>query len=608
MNTPATARRTLASAGLALAVLSLATPGSAQPGTQEVAKPWILPGEPFERLAEDLQGSLATLDPLADGWDSETRSSAAQAQLARITALLEHSVPAPGALEPLLAEGFRWSGPRELAPVPAGAAFRLARPVGDPGEEAELGPYLELCRRSLAGALEVHVKLKTIEVVEGPAGNGTQGLSTRVLVLLSAHTPRGTVQVNALWRCGWSEPEDGPPRLARLEVLQHEEVESTGREPLLADCTQALLGAEPCWEQQLLPGLPAWRARLDTRLGLPLLGHAAGIAVGDVDGDGLEDLYLCQPGGLPNKLLLHRPDGTLVDGSAQAGVDFLDFSRSALLLDLDGDGDRDLVVTVVDQLLMLSNDGKGRFWLEAALPAPFTTSLAAADFDLDGDLDLYACAYASPYDHSALPLPYQDARNGKPNFLLENQGDWIFLDVTEACGLQHNNDRFSFAASWEDYDDDGDPDLYVANDFGRNNLYRNDADGDARRFVDVAAEAGVEDVSAGMGVSWGDYDGDGHFDLYVSNMYSSAGRRIAYQRRFQEAAAGDVRALFQRHAHGNTLFRNTGDGRFLDVTAQAGVEMGRWAWGALFCDLDADGWLDLLSPNGFVTEERADDL
>ncbi len=89
------------------------------------------------------------------------------------------------------------------------------------------------------------------------------------------------------------------------------------------------------------------------------------------------------------------------------------------------------------------------------------------------------------------------------------------------------------AASWEDYDQDGDLDLYVANDFGRNNLYRND-DG---QFVDVAAEAGVEDISAGMSVSWGDYNNDGQADLYVGNMFSSAGNRVTYQRQFSSDRA-----------------------------------------------------------------------
>ena len=107
------------------------------------------------------------------------------------------------------------------------------------------------------------------------------------------------------------------------------------------------------------------------------------------------------------------------------------------------------------------------------------------------------------------------------------------------------NQRFSFAASFTDIDSDGDPDLYVANDFGRNNLYRNDRDknGDST-FTDVAKEAAVEDISAGMSVSWADVDGDGDRDLYVSNMWSSAGNRLAYQRNFQSDADETARAEF----------------------------------------------------------------
>jgi hypothetical protein len=432
---------------------------------------------------------------------------------------------------------------------------------------------------------------------------------TEAFVLVSGQAAEATVQVSSWWRCTWVEDPAGelPPLLSGVRVLDHEIAQGRARGAgLLADCSEAVLGANPAWSAQLLPGLSGWRARLDTRLGVPLLGHAAGIAIGDVDGDGLEDVYLCQPGGLPNKLFLHQPDGTAVDRSAEAGVDFLDFSRAALLVDLDGDGDRDLAVNAAERLLLLANDGKARFWLQAALETPDTTSLAAADIDLDGDLDLYLCAYASPYDHSALPVPYHDANNGKPNRLLENRGDFVFADVTAERGLDANNRRFSFAASFEDYDLDGDPDLYVANDFGRNNLYRNDGG----TFVDVAPAAGVEDVSAGMGVAWGDHDGDGRFDLYVSNMYSSAGNRIAYQRRFHADASPEVRAQYQRHAHGNTLFRNRGDGTFEDVSGASPLDpsMGRWAWGALFADLNADGWQDLLSPNGFLTEELTDDL
>jgi hypothetical protein len=111
-----------------------------------------------------------------------------------------------------------------------------------------------------------------------------------------------------------------------------------------------------------------------------------------------------------------------------------------------------------------------------------------------------------------------------------------------------------------------------------------------------------------MGGSFGDFDGDGHLDLYVSNMVSSAGQRIAYQHRFLPGVSESVRAQFERHARGNTLFRNRGDGSFEDVSEHSRSGMGRWAWGAQFCDVDNDGALDIFVPNGFITNEETQDL
>jgi hypothetical protein len=189
--------------------------------------------------------------------------------------------------------------------------------------------------------------------------------------------------------------------------------------------------------------------------------------------------------------------------------------------------------------------------------------------------------------------------------LLRNDGNWQFNDVTEATGLNHNNNRFSYAAAWEDYDNDGDPDLYVANDFGRNNLYQNTKG----RFVDVAAELGVEDMAAGMSATWADFNRDGHLDIYVGNMFSAAGNRITFQRQFKPGASNDMRAQYQRHARGNTLFQASSEGPgFRDVSVEQGVTMGRWAWGSIFVDLNNDGWEDLVVANGFISTEDTGDL
>ena len=178
-----------------------------------------------------------------------------------------------------------------------------------------------------------------------------------------------------------------------------------------------------------------------------------------------------------------------------------------------------------------------------------------------------------------------------------------FADVTAEVGLDANNRRHSLAAAWEDVDRDGDPDLYVANDYGQNCLYRNDGG----RFTDVADASGVVDHGSGMSVSWGDYDRDGRSDLYVGNMFSNAGNRIARQARFMPDSDAAVRALNLRFAKGNTLFRNVGD-TFEETSPGAGVEMGRWAWSSLFADLDNDGWQDLFVANGYLTTPDTSDL
>jgi len=237
------------------------------------------------------------------------------------------------------------------------------------------------------------------------------------------------------------------------------------------------------------------------------------------------------------------------------------------------------------------------------------SSLSAADYDNDGKLDIYACGYQSDGEDArqgalATPLPFHDANNGGQNLLLKNQGNWIFKDMTEAVGLNQNNKRFSFAATWEDYDNDGDLDLYVANDYGRNNLYNNQGG----VFIDVAAQAGVEDKAAGMSVGWSDVDHDGFMDLYISNMYSNAGNRITYQSQFITKAKGDDKAEFQRFARGNTLFRNLGDGSFSDISEPAGVTMGRWAWGSVFADFNNDSLDDIIVANGFITSTDSGDL
>ena len=156
----------------------------------------------------------------------------------------------------------------------------------------------------------------------------------------------------------------------------------------------------------------------------------------------------------------------------------------------------------------------------------------------------------------------------------------------------------------EIFDNDGDVDLYVANDFGRNCLYRND-DG---RFVNIADRVGVEDHATGMSACWGDYNHDGRMDLYVGNMWSSAGKRITFQSQFRPDMDQSKKSLVQRLARGNSLFTNVGPDTFADISLDAAVNMDHWAWSSLFVDLNSDGWEDLVVANGFITLEDSGDL
>jgi hypothetical protein len=202
---------------------------------------------------------------------------------------------------------------------------------------------------------------------------------------------------------------------------------------------------------------------------------------------------------------------------------------------------------------------------------------------------------------------YHNANDGGSNCLLRNDiknRKWSFADVTAQVGLDANNHRHSLAAAWEDFDDDGDFDLYVANDYGQNCLYRNDAG----TFTDVAAMAGVIDFGSGMSVAWGDYDRDQKPDLYVSNMFSSAGNRITNQAGFLPEISDEGRQLYKRFAKGNSLFRYLGDRRFEETGGKLNVEIARWAWGSLFADINNDGWEDLVVANGYITTADTGDL
>lgn len=408
---------------------------------------------------------------------------------------------------------------------------------------------------------------------------------------------------------------DGSDEFGKLDMPRVEPVAAAPERTLFAEVTGSVLDSE-----QLARGIPYWMARLDAATGIDIYGNN-GIAVGDVDGDGTDEIYVCQPSGLPNRLFRWR-EGRLADISAEAGVDLLDDSASALFIDLRNLGRQDLVVLRSAGPVLFLNDGRGKFRLAADAfrfatpPRGAFTGMAAADYDRDGRLDLYCCAYSFFRSEAQFlyPTPYHDAQNGPPNFLFRNrltaEGGGYFEDVTAAAGLDQNNNRYSFAPAWCDYDGSGWPSLYVANDFGRNNLYRNEKG----RFRDVAAEAGVEDIGPGMSAAWFDEDGDGRADLYVANMWTAAGQQVTRAAAFRERFPALLGEAWRRHAKGNSLYRNrgapggAGPVQFEETGAAKGVEMGRWAWSSDAADLDFDGRPEIFVTCGMLTGPRQPDL
>jgi hypothetical protein len=342
------------------------------------------------------------------------------------------------------------------------------------------------------------------------------------------------------------------------------------------------------------------------------LNRHPGLSVADVDRDGLDDLYVMERQGA-NLLLRNRGDGTFEEIAARVGLDVTDHTSSALFADFDNDGDLDAFLgrTLAPSQYRVNEGGtfadRSKELVSLPLPA-LVSSISAVDYDGDGLLDVYFSTYAIDADLQEDFLPraaflaiqrrwrsgghlFRD-RPGPPNVLLRNVGGGRFVLAPTSGQLAVW--RNTFQSTWSDYDGDGDMDVYLANDFAPNNLLRNEGGG---RFTDVTAETDTADIGFGMGASWGDYDGDLRPDLYVTNMYSSAGRRIT-------EAMGPLGAELAPMARGNSLLRNL-PGRFQRVSGleppELLVERAGWGWGGQFVDFDNDSWLDIHALNGYYT-------
>ncbi len=330
----------------------------------------------------------------------------------------------------------------------------------------------------------------------------------------------------------------------------------------------------------------------------------AAVAAADFNRDGWIDLFVTDSQqGQPDHLYRNNGDGTFSDVAAAAGVASLNgaggLSVDCVWGDVDNDGWPDLYVVRWGRDVLLRNNGDGtfsdvtaaRFRRADGSPGTEWKNGAAAiflDYDRDGRLDLYVGNYFADFDLTHLATTrimhesFETARNGGTNQLFHQLPDGSFREVGAEAGVADTG--WTLAVGSGDLDDDGWPDLYVADDFGADQLYRNRGG----RFENVSASALGVDTKKGMNVEVADFNGDGRLDVYVTNITS--------QRYLRE---------------GNMLWLNQGveaDGklRFTDVGAEAGVADGGWGWGAKFFDADNDGDLDLFAANGFVSGPGSD--
>ena len=326
---------------------------------------------------------------------------------------------------------------------------------------------------------------------------------------------------------------------------------------------------------------------IDHRVVPALVG--SGAAWRDYDNNGTLDLYIAnstavrpEPDTILPKNVLYRNngDGTFTDVTDISGVGDTGWGMGCAFADYDNDGDADLYVTNYKANVFYLNKGDATFKIFTSGAGGightgFGAGITWGDFDTDGFLELYVGNYI---EYTKVPqgdevfFPYDFF--GQKNILFLNKGDRSFIEFSDAAKV-NGGFHLTLGVAAADYDNDGDLDLYLANDSDQNILYRNDGEMTFMNTNQPDARSRTGDIRSGMGIAWGDYDNDGALDLFVTNWLDE----------------------------NNVLYRNNGDGTFTDVSAKSGIfesGLGKTCWGTVFFDMDNDTDLDIFFSAGHI--------
>lgn len=362
---------------------------------------------------------------------------------------------------------------------------------------------------------------------------------------------------------------------------------------------------------------------------------AGGVCIGDYDGDGLADVFLTQPFG-PDRLYRNVGGFRFEDVTERAGIDNGNmWSMGATFFDVDNDGDLDLYICGYDcPNRLYINQGEGTFVERAAqFGLDFhgaSIMLAVADYDRDGDLDGFLVtnrlATKGPRKFSLIRedgewTVEESVRErkdvlvrpgvgvipinaGQYDHLFRNNGDGTFTDVSQSAGIDGNHEGLS--ATWSDFDGDGYPDLYVANDnFGPDQLWINNRDG---TFTEKSKEFLPHTPWTSMGCDAADINNDGRFDLLASDMSATTHYKSKVTMGDMDKLGWFLEFPKPRQYMRNAVYLNSGAGRFMEVAHMTGLAATDWTWSVRFADLDNDGKVDVFVTNGMTRDFNNTDL